>query len=161
MAAAVLANSVRKKTILISKRSCGNGLLFSLDMVFLQERQRGPRPAMVVRMARALWTSRPGACQGGGAPGHRKESKNHCWVGRAQTCFVPGLQRGEEKHCWVLDGGGAGPNMFCARTPKLAERGVKNTAGGSVRAPNIFCPRIPKPSERGVKNTAWGEGGGL
>ena len=39
-------------------------------------------------------------------------------------------ERGVKKHCWGLDGGGTGPNMFCARTPKLAERGVKNTAGG-------------------------------
>ena len=50
----------------------------------------------------------------------------------------------------MLDGDGAGPNMFCARTLKLAERGVKNTAGGSVgrarsgvpmdvSTPDVFC----------------------
>ena len=81
-------------------------------------------------MARALLTSRPGPARGVGAPGHRKESKNHCWVGRAQTCFVPGLQRGECKTLLGLDGGGAGPNMFCPRTTKLTEKREKNTSGG-------------------------------
>ena len=39
-----------------------------------------------------------------------------------------------------------GPNILCPRIPKLAKRGVKNTAEGSVRGemgPNIFCSRIP------------------
>ena len=49
--------------------------------------------------------------------------------------------------------------MFCSR---LAERGVKNTAGGSMgggAGPNMFCPRTPKLTEKRVKYTAGMFGG--
>ena len=56
------------------------------------------------------------------------------WMRRALTCFAP--------------------------EPQACREGSKNTAGGQVRGPNIFCPRIPKLAERGVKNTAGGFGEG-
>ena len=67
--------------------------------MFLQECKNDPRPARVVRMARALRTARPGLPGGGPRP-LKKEYK--------------------------ITAGWAGPDMFCSR---LAERGVKNTAG--------------------------------
>ena len=86
-----------------------------------------------------------GPAGGRGVAGHRKESKNHCWVGLAQTC----CKDGNEKHCWGLDGGGAGPNMYCAE-PQACREGSKNTAWGSVgrarsgvpkdlSTPDVFC----------------------
>ena len=46
--------------------------------------------------------------------------------------FYSRLADGERKNCWRLDGGGADPNMFCARTPKIAERRVKTLLGDSM-----------------------------
>ena len=105
-------------------------------MVFLQERLNDPRPARVMRMARALRTSRPGPARGGREPqatekivkftagwgGSRhvlfqacgEGSEKHCWgsmrVGRALTCFAPEPQacrQGSEKHCWGIGGAGS------------------------------------------------------
>ena len=48
--------------------------------------------------------------------------------------------------------------MFCSR---LAERGVKNTAGGSIgvgRALHVLRQN-PQVAERGMKNIVWGFGG--
>ena len=86
-------------------------------------------------MARALPTSWPGACQEEGAPGHRKGVKITAGWGGPRHDLFQACREGIEKYYWGLDGGGAGPNMFCARTPKLAEKGVKITSGGFGEGP--------------------------
>ena len=70
------------------------------------------------------------ACQGSRAPGHKKRVKITAGSGGPRHVLFQACREGYEKHCWGLDWSGADSNMFCARTPKLAERGMKNIAGG-------------------------------
>ena len=91
-----------RKPILIYKRFCMNGVavvLFTLETVFLHERQREPQASE--------W--------GGGAlgPGHRRAGRD------PQGVWAPRGWGGPQsrKHCWGSVGIETGPNMFCIRTP--------------------------------------------
>ena len=68
-------------------------------MVFLHERQRGPRPAREVRMARALGTSRPGPTREGGQTTEKRVKITAGWGGPRHILFQA-CREGSEKHCW-------------------------------------------------------------
>ena len=144
--------------------------------MLLHERQRGLRPAKVVRIARALQTSRPGPQATG------KRVKITDGWGRARRVLFQACREGNEKHCWGSMGvRQALTRKKCPRTTKLTEKRVKNTArcvwggegGGSVGSarsvvpkdlstPDVFCfsstrhrKVVPNPQATERERAKW------
>ena len=80
------------------------------------------------------------------------------WGGPRHVLFQA-CREVSKKHCWGFDGGGAGPNIFCTRTPKLAERGVKNTAGVFGEGP-LHWSQNHQACRDGNEKHCWGCGEG-
>ena len=88
-------------------------------------------------MARALRTSRPGACRGGG--GQATEKRVKITAGRGWPRHV--AKRGMKNTA----GGSMGVEraLTCiAQNPKLAERGVKTLLGGRCGGLAVGCQKI-------------------
>ena len=100
--------------------------------MYLHERQIGPRPARVVRMARALLTSRPGPARGLGPQAIEKRVKITAGWGGPRHVSFQACREGSVKHCWGSMGVGRALTCFVPEPPSLQKRERKTLLGGSV-----------------------------